>query len=188
MRKFTLAKEAVNLTTLATNKICLDDLIAADKVVQSRKWSERWKNYCRNNPIRYTRIHPDIPSKHWHYDLNLSRRSISVYNKLKFGHGCYPAFLAKIGITNSNLCEGCNLEVRDHLASSLDGQLHFFLSDIESVMSSRGGKLVALARAQAIESSEEEFEEDSVKEKDYVPSSDEDEEDLEIVILMTLRN
>ncbi|KAG5882253.1 hypothetical protein JTB14_014950 [Gonioctena quinquepunctata] len=51
-------------------------------------------------------------------------------------------------------------------------------------MSSKGEKLVALARAQAIESSEEEFEEDSddsVKDKDYVPSSDEDEEDLEIV-------
>ncbi|KAG5898142.1 hypothetical protein JTB14_033999 [Gonioctena quinquepunctata] len=40
-----------------------------------------------------------------------------------------------------------------------------------------GEKLIALARAQAIESSEE----DSVKDKDYVPSSDEDEEDLEIV-------
>ncbi|KAG5865714.1 hypothetical protein JTB14_006920 [Gonioctena quinquepunctata] len=51
-------------------------------------------------------------------------------------------------------------------------------------MSSRREKLVALARAQAIESSKEEFEEDSddsVKDKDYVPSSDEDEEDLEIV-------
>ncbi|KAG5870953.1 hypothetical protein JTB14_037378 [Gonioctena quinquepunctata] len=46
-------------------------------------------------------------------------------------------------------------------------------------MSSRGEKLVALAMAQAIEMSEEEFEEDSVKDKDYVPSSDED--DLEIV-------
>ncbi|KAG5891738.1 hypothetical protein JTB14_000341 [Gonioctena quinquepunctata] len=51
-------------------------------------------------------------------------------------------------------------------------------------MSSRGEKLLALARVQAIESSEEEFEEDSddsVKDKDYFPSSDEDEEDLEIV-------
>ncbi|KAG5870628.1 hypothetical protein JTB14_028800 [Gonioctena quinquepunctata] len=51
-------------------------------------------------------------------------------------------------------------------------------------MSSRGEKLVALTRAQAIESSEEEFEEDSdpsVKDKYYVPSSDEDEKDLEIV-------
>ncbi|KAG5873529.1 hypothetical protein JTB14_034495 [Gonioctena quinquepunctata] len=47
-------------------------------------------------------------------------------------------------------------------------------------MSSRGEKLVALARAQAIESSEEDSD-DSVKDKDYVPSSDEDEEDLEIV-------
>ncbi|KAG5882772.1 hypothetical protein JTB14_029948 [Gonioctena quinquepunctata] len=49
--------------------------------------------------------------KHWHYDLNLSRRCISVYNRLKFGHGIYPpAFLARIGITNSKLCEGCNVE------------------------------------------------------------------------------
>ncbi|KAG5861066.1 hypothetical protein JTB14_011240 [Gonioctena quinquepunctata] len=47
-------------------------------------------------------------------------------------------------------------------------------------MSSRGEKLVALARAQAIERSEEDSD-DSVKDKDYVPSSDEDEEDLEIV-------
>ncbi|KAG5868637.1 hypothetical protein JTB14_032798 [Gonioctena quinquepunctata] len=37
-------------------------------------------------------------------------RCISVYNRLKFGHGCYPAFLARIGITNSNLCEECNVE------------------------------------------------------------------------------
>ncbi|KAG5868515.1 hypothetical protein JTB14_035022 [Gonioctena quinquepunctata] len=33
----TLAKEAVNLTTLATTQICLDDIIAANKVVQSGK-------------------------------------------------------------------------------------------------------------------------------------------------------
>ncbi|KAG5897677.1 hypothetical protein JTB14_011487 [Gonioctena quinquepunctata] len=106
----TLAKEVVNLTTLATTQICLDDLIAADKVVRSEKWLERWKNCCRNNPTRYTRIHSDIPSKHWHYDLILSRRCISVYNRLKFGHGCYPVFLARIGITNSNPCEDCNVE------------------------------------------------------------------------------
>ena len=57
--------------------------------------------------------------KVWHDDLNIPRKYTSMISRLKFGHGCYPAHLARLNIIPSSLCEYCNTEgTLDHLLFS----------------------------------------------------------------------
>ena len=74
------------------------------------QWSEMWRSYCETHPNRYTLIQPNIPSKPWHENLDIPRKYITIINRIKFGHACYPSFLAKIGIIQSSLCEYCQME------------------------------------------------------------------------------
>lgn len=72
------------------------------------KWNYQWNEYCFTNPTRYTMIHPNIPNKLWHENLQVSRKYITTLIRLKFGHACYPAHLHKIGIYTSPNCDQCN--------------------------------------------------------------------------------
>ena len=49
------------------------------------------------------------PKNYWHKDLKYLRKEVTTECRLKFGHGCYPAHLKKIGVLDTDLCDVCNV-------------------------------------------------------------------------------
>lgn len=105
-----LAKDSVIHGVDIINEICLNDCINVFKNKMNIKWTHLWHEFGCISPTRYSLIQPDIPKTLWHDNLNIPRKYISIINRLKFGHGCYPVHLARLKIINSNLCEYCNTE------------------------------------------------------------------------------
>lgn len=103
-----LAKESI-YTGEIVEGLCVSDCVNARKLMVRKKWTSLWNEYCHTNPTRYTRIQPIIPEKPWFYDYNIPRKYSTIISRIRFGHGCYPAHLHKIGILQSDACEHCNV-------------------------------------------------------------------------------
>lgn len=103
-----LAKKSATSGIISDSTLCLSDVYNVLKVKMVKSWSYDWNILCHTNPSRYTFIHPDIPDKFWHDSFNVPRKYITSIVRLKFGHGCYPAHLHKLGIINSGLCDTCD--------------------------------------------------------------------------------
>nr|CAH7758959.1 unnamed protein product [Callosobruchus chinensis] len=104
-----LAKAAVNNIDLSTQSLCISDCINLVKKNTRNEWATIYHQYCTNTLTQYARIQEDLPKQPWFYDLKVSRRYAVMYTRLRFGHGRYPTFLARIGIINSDICEICNV-------------------------------------------------------------------------------
>nr|CAI5858127.1 unnamed protein product [Callosobruchus analis] len=102
-----LAKEAAQGTNYATHLLCLGDCVNAIKKDILKLWQDMYQQYRSNTTTQYCSIQEEIPAKPWYKNINVSRTYISMYSRLRFGQGRYPAFLAKIGMADSDMCEQC---------------------------------------------------------------------------------
>nr|CAH7735697.1 unnamed protein product [Callosobruchus chinensis] len=110
------AKQAVFMSNFATQSVSIGDCINAIKMDVRKLWSEYYKAYCQNSTTQYCTIQRNIPPIPWYFNLRIPRKYITMYSRLRFGHGRFPAFLARIGMTDTNLCEECNVPgTIDHL-------------------------------------------------------------------------
>nr|CAI5825125.1 unnamed protein product [Callosobruchus analis] len=111
-----LAKAAVNSTDFSTDSLCVSDCINFVKKNTRDEWARSYQQYRTNTSTQYVTIQEDVPKRPWFYDLKISRRYVVMYTRLRFGHGRYPSFLAKIGILNTDNCETCNVPgTLDHI-------------------------------------------------------------------------
>nr|CAI5834090.1 unnamed protein product [Callosobruchus analis] len=91
-----------------------------------------YQQYRSNTTTQYCSIQEEIPAKPWYKNINVSSKYISMYSRLRFGHGRYPAFLMKIGMADSDMCEQC------HVPGTLD---HIFLN-ARSISDSRSSSVL----------------------------------------------
>nr|CAI5865929.1 unnamed protein product [Callosobruchus analis] len=111
-----LTKEAAQGTKHATHSLCLGDCINAIKKDILKLWQEMYQQYRSNTTTQYCSIQEEIPAKPWYKNINASRTYISMYSRLRFGHGRYPAFLATIGMADADMCEECHVPgTPDHI-------------------------------------------------------------------------
>lgn len=61
---------------------------------------------------QYAYIHPSCNNKSWYMSCGISRFYRSTISRLKFGHGQYPAHLARMKIIESSSC-ACGWENAD---------------------------------------------------------------------------
>nr|CAH7752179.1 unnamed protein product [Callosobruchus chinensis] len=105
-----LAKSAALNQNVETDAVCLGDCISFTKKLLRTSWSEYYQDYCRNRPTQYTAVQDHIPVYPWYSTVKMPRKLISMYSRLRFGHGCYPSLLARFGIVNDPLCDECQIE------------------------------------------------------------------------------
>ena len=103
-----LAKESIH-TGQIVEGLCLSDCIKMRRSMIRKKWSSLWNEFCLTNPTRYTLIQPTISVQPWFYSYNIPRKYSTIISRIKFGHGCYPTHLHRIGILPSDACEHCNI-------------------------------------------------------------------------------
>lgn len=110
-----LAKESISSGTDISNQLCIQDSVNMQKSNLKKKWAHVWTEHCFTNPSRYTSIHPVIPQKHWHESLDIPRKYITIINRIKFGHGSYPAHLYRLKILSTDICPSCNINEKGDL-------------------------------------------------------------------------
>lgn len=102
-----LAKESV-ITGNPVEGMCFNDCLNVIKTSLEKKWDNYWKEYCFTTPTRYSQIQRDIQKEPWYFRYNIPRKYITTIIRLRFGHGCYPKHLYKIGILQSDTCVNCD--------------------------------------------------------------------------------
>lgn len=107
-----LANSAVQCGDLYPYKNYSEDIAALSKLYLQKSWSEVWKNGARLKGKYYYCIQPNIPVKPWFYIAKLNKRATSVLIRMRLGHMCSPAHLARIRVKDSNICE-CGQDVGD---------------------------------------------------------------------------
>lgn len=111
-----VAKKSILEGENLRNGLHIEECISLLEKKNKEEWSTLWREYSITKPTRYTFIQPDIPKNFWHKDLKYSRKEITTVCRLKFGHGCYPAHLKKIGVLETDLCDVCNVAADlDHI-------------------------------------------------------------------------
>lgn len=95
------------------------DYFSLLKIRMFENWRQEWENTKMIKGKWYGHIQESIPSKPWFFKLKSShtRRFIVTINRLRFGHGKFPAHLKRLNFIRSDICEHCNNEqaTLDHL-------------------------------------------------------------------------
>nr|CAI5843233.1 unnamed protein product [Callosobruchus analis] len=107
-----LAKGSIMQGEETSTQLTLHERLNLSRKLFIRKWHNRYEEYCRNKPTRYTSLEPKIRNSYWFENFNYSRKRITTIIRMKFGHACYPAHLHKIKVFNSNQCDICD-EIAD---------------------------------------------------------------------------
>lgn len=120
-----LANEAVESgDVFPFNNFC-HDLFALPKIHLNENWAKEW-DYTSTVKGRYYRfIQKNIPIKPWYFKIKLSKRATSVLIRMRLGHTCTPAHLARMKIINDAFCS-CGDEFGDlnHLFFSCSNYDH----------------------------------------------------------------
>lgn len=104
------AKHAVQVGSVEYFKIYCHDLVPISKIHLVSSWSTAWKISSTVKGKYYGSIQPDIPNKPWFFKFRAANKTVtSTICRLRLGHVCTPAFLAKIRIRDHSLCE-CGLD------------------------------------------------------------------------------
>lgn len=127
-----LANEAITCGDIFYYKNYPQDLAALPKRTLKTSWAEAWSNSSRSKGKYYSSIQPQIPEKPWFFKSKLSKRATSVLIRMRLGHICSPAHLARFHILDDDICEcgedvgdanhiffNCPLNSNSHLYSSL---------------------------------------------------------------------
>lgn len=96
----------------------MSDYFSMIKVRMFDHWSRDWEYTRQYKGKWYAEIQKNIPIKPWYFKLDSpTRKFITTMNRLRFGHGKFPAHLKRINIKSSPACEHCSCEEAnlDHL-------------------------------------------------------------------------
>jgi ribonuclease HI len=108
-----LATQAASSGDMYPYKNYSHDLISQAKVWLTSSWEIEWSSSSRYKGNYYKRIQPTIPSKPWFSRIKLSKRVTSIIIRLRLGHTCSPAHLAKLHIISNDTCAECGSDVGD---------------------------------------------------------------------------
>lgn len=100
-----LAKEAVSCGDWSDYFNCVHDLCALPKATLDETWRIAWSASSQSKGRAYAKIQNSVPSKPWFSKLKLSRRVTCILTRMRLGHVCTPAQLARFGLLDSDLCE-----------------------------------------------------------------------------------
>jgi hypothetical protein len=67
-------------------------------------WLKHWGSLPPHFTIWYRNISPSILPLPWFHNLNRSRKSISSFSRLRFGHTLLPSHSFKLALNDSLLC------------------------------------------------------------------------------------
>jgi ribonuclease HI len=100
-----LANEAVVCGDIFPYKNFSHDLTSLPSSYLKDAWNQWWTESVQSKGKFYSLIQPNVPNKPWFAKLRLSKRVTSIIIRMRLGHVCTPAHLARLGIVTSNLCE-----------------------------------------------------------------------------------
>ena len=92
------------LTYRKINDITARDAIALVKKKLFKIWSNHWHELILLKPTQYAQIHLELPKQTWYSNANVPKKMVTTINRLKFGHGCFPAHLFKIHVFPDPYC------------------------------------------------------------------------------------
>lgn len=100
-----LANEAVECGDLFPYKNFSHDLVALPKIYLKESWDKDWDHTSTVKGRHYRQIQSAIPIKPWFFKLKLSKRATTVLIRMRLGHTCTPAHLARMKIINDPSCD-----------------------------------------------------------------------------------
>lgn len=106
-----LANDAVLCGDVFPYKNNSQDLAALPRVYLQESWGQLWSGQSLKGKF-YRTIQPSIPVKPWFSKYKLSKKISTIFIRMRLGHVCTPAHLARLGIVQSPECE-CGAEVGD---------------------------------------------------------------------------
>lgn len=111
-----LANKAVEDGDMFPYKNYCLDLGSLPKVYLRDDWRHSWIESCQTKAKHYFSIQNVIPPKPWFFKIKLCKRSTSTIIRMRLGHVCSPAHLAKLQIVQSDACEcGTGIGDTNHL-------------------------------------------------------------------------
>lgn len=111
-----LAKEAVHSGDLFPYKNYCQDLLALPKVFMMDAWNALWIESRALKGKYYSGIQTIIPKEPWYRKAKFGKIATSMIIRMRLGHVCSTAHLARLGIVTDPTCE-CGLDIGtvDHI-------------------------------------------------------------------------
>lgn len=129
-----LANDAVTCGDRFPYKNFSHDLIALPSSYLSDAWNQLWAESAQKKGKFYYAIQPKVPTKPWFAKLRLGKRATSIIIRMRLGHVCTPAHLARLHIVDSNLCECGEIGDLNHIFLSCPLFSHVsFYNDLSSL-------------------------------------------------------
>lgn len=100
-----LANEAVLCGDIFPFTNYYHDLISLAKISLQEAWNRAWSESTQQKGKYYYNIQKVILNKPWFTILKLSKRATSTLIRMRLGHVCSPAHLARLKIVSSPCCE-----------------------------------------------------------------------------------
>lgn len=109
-----LANEAVQCGDIFPYVNYCHDLVNLPKIYSQEAWSEVWNESKQSKGKFFAKIQETIPSKPWfcRKQFTLNKTETSILIRMRLGHTCTPAHLAKLKIINDASCE-CGADTGD---------------------------------------------------------------------------
>lgn len=110
-----LANVAVTDGDMHPYKNYAHDLASLPTLYLRDSWSQIWEESSQIKGKYYAMIQSSVPQKPWFAKLKLGKRATSIITRLRLGHVCTPAHLARLHIIESNLCECGDIGDTNHI-------------------------------------------------------------------------
>lgn len=131
-----LAKEAIFCGDIFPYINFSYDLLAKSNLDLRRAWEIDWNNSSLRKGKTYKAIQLHIPTKPWFSIMNLGKMATSNMIRMRLGHTCTPAHLARLNILTSSTCV-CGDDIGDINHILFDCPLHDRSSFLSSLISLR---------------------------------------------------
>ena len=99
-----LAKSTASLRVPSICRIPWSDFSPVLRTCVNSLWQRHWNSLPPNFATWYRSITPSIPPRPWFHDLYLTRKAISSFSRLRFGHTLLPSHSFKLSLNDSPLC------------------------------------------------------------------------------------
>lgn len=110
-----IAGEAISCGDMAHYKNYCCDLGALPKAFLHESWSEAWSQSSINKGKYYAFIQPKIPVKPWFSRFKFNKHVTSIFSRLRLGHVCTPAHLARLKIITDDTCSCGDIGDTNHI-------------------------------------------------------------------------
>lgn len=111
-RANSLANDAVVDGDMFPYKNFCSDLLALPNFHLLSQWNEDWEVNGQIKGRYYKLIQPNIPVKPWFHIMKLGKTATTCIIRMRLGHVCTPAHLARLHIIDSDICE-CGADIGD---------------------------------------------------------------------------